>query len=106
MSPAGEYEYPRFPSTLSRGAEDTPRANRGAASFAHTDFSEGPGHSPTSTAGHHVSAATLGAGVFKRGTMQRDRTGDEFDPDRSLGRLVGQLTKAMGEEVSSCRVYF
>jgi hypothetical protein len=98
MSP----DYPRYPSAaFAAGGDNTPRPKRAATSFAHTDFSEGVGASPTSTPGHHVSAATIGAGVFKRpGTSMRDRTGEEFDPDRSLGRLVGQLSKAMGEDVS------
>lgn len=77
--------------------DDTPRGGR-FASFARTDTTAGV--SPTSTAGHHISAATLGAGVFRPSRADRDRTeGEEFDPDRSLGRLVGELAKAMGEEV-------
>lgn len=80
--------------------DDTPRGKR-FASFAQTDTTAGV--SPTSTAGHHISAATLGAGVFRRPGAERERTsGDEFDPDRSLGRLVGELAKAMGDDVSVC----
>lgn len=91
-------EYPRFPHE-----DNTPRAKRGAASYARTESSMGAAVSPTSTAGHHISAMTLGAGVFKRpgaGRDRNDRTGEEFDPDRSLGRLVGELAKAMGDDVS------
>ena len=51
--------------------------------------------SPVSTAGHHVSAVTLGEGVFRTKGGQWE-SGDEFDPERSLGRLVGELGKAMG----------
>lgn len=60
--------------------------------------------SPTSTAGHHVSAVTLAEGVFTRpmgagrhGHEQHegDMSGSEWDPDRSLGRLVGELGKVM-----------
>lgn len=57
--------------------------------------------SPVSTADHHVSAVTLADGVFARpmgnGRHQRDEgeSGSEWDPDRSLGRLVGELGKVM-----------
>ncbi|ODN96492.1 hypothetical protein L198_04206 [Cryptococcus wingfieldii CBS 7118] len=54
------------------------------------------GASPISTAGHHASAMTLGAGVFENGG-DTSRTG-EFDPERSLGRLVNELGKVMGNE--------
>ncbi|WVF70618.1 hypothetical protein IAT40_005410 [Kwoniella sp. CBS 6097] len=63
------------------------------------------GASPVSTAGHHASAVTLGAGVFGNNNRRRggvnegeDETGlgTEFDPERSLGRLVGELGKVMG----------
>ncbi|OCF33341.1 hypothetical protein I316_05083 [Kwoniella heveanensis BCC8398] len=66
------------------------------------------GASPVSTAGHHASAVTLGAGVFgnasnkRRGGGGHDEDdsgmGTEFDPERSLGRLVGELGKVMGGE--------
>lgn len=57
--------------------------------------------SPVSTAGHHVSAVTLNAGVFRRGKGNQahvadESDGDDFDPERSLGRLVGELGKVMG----------
>lgn len=51
------------------------------------------GASPHSSAGHHASAVTLGLGVFDRktqGNEAQDEDG-EYDPDRSLGRLVRQL---------------
>ncbi|WOO79028.1 uncharacterized protein LOC62_02G002565 [Vanrija pseudolonga] len=86
--------FPRFPSTL-----DTPKARAARGVSMRTETTLG-GISPTSTAGHHVSAATLGAGVFRRPAARGVSTGaaDEFDPDRSLGRLVGELAKAMGDE--------
>ena len=67
--------------------------------------------SPVSTAGHHVSAVTLGEGIFRTGRGgDRDSdldSGDEFDPERSLGRLVGELGKVMhGVSVSlPCHVF-
>lgn len=60
--------------------------------------------SPISTADHHVSAVTLADGVFARpmgGAGQAGRkdadaeSNSDWDPDRSLGRLVGELGKAM-----------
>ena len=57
--------------------------------------------SPVSTADHHVSAVTLADGVFARpmgsGRNKEDdaESGSEWDPDRSLGRLVGELGKVM-----------
>ena len=55
--------------------------------------------SPVSTAGHHVSAVTLGEGIFRTGRGGINDSdmdsGDEFDPERSLGRLVGELGKVM-----------
>ncbi|KAK8865923.1 hypothetical protein IAR55_001071 [Kwoniella newhampshirensis] len=57
------------------------------------------GASPVSTAGHHASAVTLGAGVFRsKGDEYGDNTGGEFDPERSLGRLVGELGRVMGSD--------
>lgn len=80
--------------------DETPRRPGRHPSFAASFASAGVGASPTSTDGHHVSAATLGAGVFNNPTRREPPAG-EFDPDRSLGSLVGQLTRAMEEEV--CR---
>lgn len=54
------------------------------------------GESPVSTAGHHVSAVSLADGVFRRKTGAWSDDGSEFDPERSLGRLVGELGKALG----------
>ncbi|WVO15719.1 hypothetical protein L204_103381 [Cryptococcus depauperatus] len=52
-----------------------------------------------STAGHHASAVTLGAGVFSQGKGQSyPDTSGEFDPERSLGRLVNELDKVMGTD--------
>ncbi|CAK9779416.1 hypothetical protein CC85DRAFT_331048 [Cutaneotrichosporon oleaginosum] len=77
--------------------DETPRRPGRHPSFAASLASAGIGASPTSTDGHHVSAATLGASVFNNPTRREHQAG-EFDPDRSLGRLVGQLTRAMEEE--------
>lgn len=79
--------------------DDTPRRGGRNPSFATSFASAGVGLSPTSSAGHHVSAATLGAGVFNT-RRPLDRTTDEFDPERSLGCLAAQLQKAMDEDVS------
>ncbi|WVQ76711.1 hypothetical protein IAR50_006385 [Cryptococcus sp. DSM 104548] len=70
-------------------SRDGPSTYRGEASM----FVDA---SPVSTAGHHASAMTLGAGVFNSGD-DSNRTG-EFDPERSLGRLVNELGKVMGNE--------
>ncbi|RXK35042.1 hypothetical protein M231_07695 [Tremella mesenterica] len=58
--------------------------------------------SPVSTIGHHVSDATLAAGVFRNGKeMDGDCDDDEdFDPERSLGRLVGELGRVMSGKIS------
>ncbi|ORY32305.1 hypothetical protein BCR39DRAFT_523842 [Naematelia encephala] len=60
--------------------------------------------SPVSTAGHHVSQMTLGVGVFER-DGGKDANGDlddddDWDPERSLGRLVGELGRVMGDKIS------
>nr|XP_031861374.1 uncharacterized protein CI109_003346 [Kwoniella shandongensis]KAA5528446.1 hypothetical protein CI109_003346 [Kwoniella shandongensis] len=73
----------------------------GAAGMTATgDQSMFVGASPVSTAGHHASAVTLGAGVFKdRGDEYGAfNTSGEFDPERSLGRLVGELGRVMGND--------
>lgn len=82
------------------GPHGTPRAAAGvgrkasglSARSVRSEFD-----SPISTAGHHVSAVTLGEGIFRtgRGGVE-DMSTDEFDPERSLGRLVGELGKVMG----------
>ena len=49
-----------------------------------------------STAGHHVAAMTLADGVFsQKGERGRDGYEEEWDPERSLGRLVGELGRVM-----------
>ena len=55
-----------------------------------------------STAGHHVSAMTLADGVFHRRVGRRRDEGqgfgeDDWDPERSLGRLVGELGRVMSD---------
>lgn len=75
------------------------------------------GGSPLSSAGHHASAVTLGLGVFDRKTQggnvqQEEDDGGEYDPDRSLGRLVRQLKmnganwEKLGESQASKRPPF
>lgn len=87
-------EYPRFPTDRER----TPRAFKKPSYNNRTETSMGV--SPTSTAGHHISAVTLGAGVFRRpGADVTERT-DEYDPDRSIGRLTRELARTMQKEVS------
>ncbi|OWZ34539.1 hypothetical protein C347_01923 [Cryptococcus neoformans AD2-60a] len=88
----------------SYGPSGTPRAAR--RTNPHPDnFGGGPststGISPVSTAGHHASAITLGTGAFK-GRIPETNSGDHddegFDPERSLGRLVGELGRIIGNE--------
>jgi hypothetical protein len=80
------------------GPHGTPRAaNRKVSQMSERSYLDA---SPVSTAGHHVSAVTLAEGVFKRAVgvgkgIHGDESGSEWDPDRSLGRLVGELGKAM-----------
>jgi hypothetical protein len=73
------------------GPHGTPRASgRKASGLSILSI----GESPVSTAGHHVSAVTLADGVFRRGG---DDSGSEWDPERSLGRLVGELGRVMSD---------
>ncbi|WWC66256.1 uncharacterized protein I206_100157 [Kwoniella pini CBS 10737] len=105
-------EYPRA-ETMSissqpyhqfNGPSETPRATRIPSTVGRmSSFGAGQGEqsmfvgaSPVSTAGHHASAVTLGAGVF--GKDDYFDTGSEFDPERSLGRLVGELGRVMGSD--------
>lgn len=62
------------------------------------------GISPVSTTGHHASEITLGTGAFKGRipeTIVGARDDQSFDPERSLGRLVGELGRIIGDEVST-----
>jgi hypothetical protein len=83
------------------GPHGTPRAaSAGARKVSQMSERSLMEASPVSTAGHHVSAVTLAEGVFKRAVgggraMHDEESGSEWDPDRSLGRLVGELGKAM-----------
>lgn len=105
-------EYPRTAPVINSrlyqhhlSADDTPRAHghlhshpgQGKAGWT-SAVSTRPA-SPVSTAGHHVSALSLGDGVFARAAARRGggEADGEFDPERSLGRLVGELGRAMGE---------
>ncbi|KAK4686263.1 hypothetical protein P7C73_g3869, partial [Tremellales sp. Uapishka_1] len=80
---------------------DTPRAARRTSTVAEQSLFVGA--SPASTAGHHASAMTLGAGVFKTKKHSKRESENEFDPERSLGRLVGELGRVMGSERRSPR---
>jgi hypothetical protein len=81
------------------GPHGTPRASAQPRRASTADKSLFVGASPASTAGHHASAMTLGAGIF-RGGKKDDRDDGEFDPERSLGRLVGELGRVVGSGVS------
>lgn len=67
------------------------------------DLDTSIGISPVSTTGHHASEITLGIGAFK-GRIPETIVGTHdyqgFDPERSLGRLVGELGRIIGDEVS------
>ena len=81
-------EYPRGTTVGPYGA---PRA-------MDRNSSAGTGESPVSTAGHHFSAVTLADGVFhRRGARDEEEDHDDWDPERSLGRLVGELGKVMSD---------
>ncbi|WWC86246.1 uncharacterized protein L201_001119 [Kwoniella dendrophila CBS 6074] len=103
-------EYPRAetmsfsshqqPNHHFNGPSETPRASRSngrISSFGAPEQSMFVGASPVSTAGHHASAVTLGAGLFGKSNGENDNT-SEFDPERSLGRLVGELGRVMGSD--------
>ncbi|WVQ62201.1 uncharacterized protein L199_000340 [Kwoniella botswanensis] len=83
------------------GPTGTPRAAgrmpSRLSSFGAPEQSMFVGASPVSTAGHHASAVTLGAGVFGKRDEGNGNT-SEFDPERSLGRLVGELGRVMGSD--------
>lgn len=81
---------------LGVGPHGTPRAaGRKVSGMSERSIAD----SPVSTAGHHVSAITLGDGVFRRpigrGDGAHGDNTDEWDPERSFGRLVGELGKVM-----------
>lgn len=84
--------FPSYPADV-HGPHGTPRAavRKASGMSLRSEFD-----SPVSTAGHHVSAMTLNQGIFRRGREEDSMAGDEFDPERSLGRLVGELGKVMG----------
>ena len=85
-------EYPRGLSGV--GPHGTPRA-----ATRDLSINTKSGESPLSTVGHHVSAMTLADGIFARkgGRGKVDRDDDEWDPERSLGRLVGELGRVMSD---------
>lgn len=91
----------------SYGPSGTPRAARRTNPHSNNfggGHSTSAGISPVSTTGHHASAITLGTGAFK-GRIPKTNSGDQgdggFDPERSLGRLVGELGRIIGDEVST-----
>lgn len=96
-------EYPRSGLlAASARSHNLPHSRQGkentAADSTYNSHSLFVGASPVSSAGHHASAMTLGLGVFdqKRSNQNQNRNeAEEYDPDRSLGRLVKQL-KAKG----------
>lgn len=100
--PEDWFHYAQGPSGTPRAAvhnvpkqHDRPRTMSGLSALSVPSFAE----SPISTAGHHVSAVSLADGVFRRKNgawSDGDDDGSEFDPERSLGRLVGELGRAMG----------
>jgi hypothetical protein len=112
---AAEVAYPSHPDISFHqsmypkmiGPHGTPRAgNRKVSQLSERSYVDA---SPVSTAGHHVSAVTLAEGVFKRAVgigrgIHEDESGSEWDPDRSLGRLVGELGKAM-KNVRAFRIF-
>ncbi len=53
------------------------------------------GASPVSTTAHHASKLTLNAGIFSSSHHNNHHhgMGDEFDPDRSVARLIRELGK-------------
>lgn len=96
--------FPQGPSGTPRAsAQNRPRAQRNVSGLSGMSGLSGGG-SPVSTAGHHVSAVSLADGVFRskkgRGDWSDDE-GSEFDPERSLGRLVGELGRVMGKAAVS-----
>ncbi|KIR56325.1 hypothetical protein I315_01390 [Cryptococcus gattii Ru294] len=88
----------------SYGPSGTPRAagrmNSRSNSFG-GELNTSIGISPVSTTGHHASEITLGTGAFK-GRIPETIVGahddQSFDPERSLGRLVGELCRIIGDE--------
>jgi hypothetical protein len=81
------------------GPHGTPRAVSRASVISMAE-------SPVSTAGHHVSAVTLADGVFRRGVGDDSESGSEWDPERSLGRLVGELGRVMSDVSWKRSLYF
>ena len=114
---AAEVAYPSHPDISFHqsmfpklvGPHGTPRATSGGRKVSQMSERSYLDASPVSTAGHHVSAVTLAEGVFKRAVgvgrgIHEEESGSEWDPDRSLGRLVGELGKAM-KNVSAFRIF-
>ncbi|ODO07271.1 hypothetical protein L198_00850 [Cryptococcus wingfieldii CBS 7118] len=84
-----------------QGPSGTPRApqsmtSRMSSMSAQSVFA---GSSPVSTAGHHASAMTLGAGVFGGHAGRHGKENEpegQYDSERSTGKLVGELGRVMG----------
>lgn len=90
------FDLPRHTHTGLQGPHGTPRAAGRKVSGMSARSIRSEFDSPVSTANHHVSAVTLGEGIFRTARGMEDMSTDEFDPERSLGRLVGELGKVMG----------
>ncbi|KAI9635287.1 uncharacterized protein MKK02DRAFT_43969 [Dioszegia hungarica] len=86
------HAFAQGPTGTPRAAAHNRRLERNASGLSVPSI----GESPASTAGHHVSAVSLADGVFRRKGGAWSDDGSEFDPERSLGRLVGELGKVMG----------
>ena len=101
LSSLGSVEYPRgegrsisLDAAAHHFAHSGPHGTPRAAAKRSSVHAKGIyGESPVSTAGHHVSAVTLADGIFRRQREEDEES--EFDPERSLGRLVGELGRVM-----------
>ncbi|WVQ83835.1 hypothetical protein IAT38_005979 [Cryptococcus sp. DSM 104549] len=88
-APRNTSHHPRVPSGLSSWGARTPGTQGGEEKKRSEEKSMFVGASPASTAGHHASAVTLGARVFAKGG--REDAEGEYDPERNVGKLVGEL---------------
>lgn len=106
LHPTQQQAQPRKPSRASYGPHGTPRAAARTVTGMSGVSAMSEMESPVSTAGHHISAVTLGEGVFRRrgNGDDTDVSDAEFDPERSLGRLVGELGRTMGGVSSSSSI--
>ncbi len=106
-------EYARGADTRRRSSQAYglgPGLAAAESDLLHDEHSLFVGASPASTAAHHASAMTLGAGIFAgelggkrahghgvgQGHGAASDDDDEFDPDRSIARLINKLGKGRG----------